>query len=149
MGSAKVHVKKMAIDMEIDVSEQPGTQMISISSFPDPSSPRSLPYSSHFSNPPLFHSLSNKFKLKSSPSLTPPSTKTSSSTETRKPSHILLESPLTTLNMEKVLPSPPTTSPRCLSSDTSTTRTLKLHPNIPQFPSQSERPEDKLVKVIS
>jgi hypothetical protein len=24
-GSAKVHVKKMAIDMEIDVSEQPGT----------------------------------------------------------------------------------------------------------------------------
>merc|ERR1712195_220586 len=77
----------------------PSTQMISISPFQDPSLPRLLPSSSQCSNPPLSHLLLSKFKLKSEPWLTQPSTKTSSSTEVRKLSHILLESPVTTLNM--------------------------------------------------
>jgi len=116
----------------------PSTLMILISAFPDPSLPRLPQSSSQCSNLPLFHLLSNKFKLKSLPLLTPPSTKTSSSTETRKPSHILLESPVTTLNTVKVPNSPPTTSSRCQSSDISSTRTLLLHPNIPQLPCQLE-----------
>merc|ERR1712166_423734 len=77
----------------------PSTQMISISPFQDPSLPRLLPSSSQCSNPPSSHLLLSKFKLKSEPWLTQPSTKTSSSTEVRKLSHILLESPVTTLNM--------------------------------------------------
>lgn len=110
---------------------------------------RLLLFSFHFSNPLLFHLLSNKFKLKLELLLTPLLIKISLFTETKKLSHILLELLPTTPNMELVPLSLLTMSSRWEFLDSSSTRTSIPQANIPQLPCQLETHLVKLLKVIS